>query len=232
MKRPDKIKKNISDTLSSICAGSESLLIGLTGGIATGKSTVAEMFGNMGAVIIDFDLIARNVVEPGRESWKLITDFFGKDILNPDTSINRKKLSGIVFNDPFRRDKLESFTHPFIWEEFIRQVEKAVLRDKTAIILAVIPLLIEGDMQEMFSKTIVVYLAPEIQLERLMARDQISRKTAIKILEAQIPIDEKVRYGDYIINNDGTVEDTGKIVHDVWEKLKQIRGKKPADNFF
>jgi dephospho-CoA kinase len=231
MKRPDKIKKDISGTLASICAGSETLLIGLTGGIATGKSTVAEMFGDMGAVIIDFDLIARNVVEPGRKSWKLITNFFGKGILNPDTSINRKKLSGIVFNDPFRREKLESFTHPFIWEEFIRQVEKAVLRDKTAIILAVIPLLIEGNMQEIFSKTIVVYLSPEMQLERLMARDRISRNTAVKILNAQIPIDEKVPYGDFIINNGGTIEDTGKITHDVWDRLKQIQKERP-DNFF
>ena len=230
MKGPDKIKKDISDTLSNICTGSEALLIGLTGGIATGKSTVAEMFGNMGAVIIDFDLIARDVVEPSRESWKLITDFFGKDILNPDTSINRKKLSGIVFNDPFKREKLESFTHPFIWEEFILQVEKAVFRNKTVIILAVIPLLIEGNMQEIFSKTIVVYLSPETQLERLMARDGISRETAVKILEAQMPIDEKVRYADFTVDNGGTIKDTGKITHDVWDRLKRIQKERPYNS--
>ena len=231
MKRSYKIKKDISDTLSNICVGSEALLIGLTGGIATGKSTVAEMFGNMGAAIIDFDLIARDVVEPGRESWKLITDFFGKDILNPDTSINRKKLSKIVFNDSLKREKLESFTHPFIWEEFVRQVEKAVFRNKAAIILAVIPLLIEGNMQEIFSKTIVVYLSPETQLERLMARDGISRETAVKILEVQMPIDEKVRYADFTIYNGGTIKDTGKITHDVWDRLKQIQKERPDNSF-
>ena len=223
MKRPDKIKKNIYDTLAKICMGSDVLLIGLTGGIATGKSTVAEMFRDMGAVIIDFDLLARTVVEPGRESWKLITDFFGKDILNPDRSINRKNLSGIVFNDPLKREKLESFTHPFIREEFILQVEKAVLRDETAIIIAVVPLLIEGNLQEIFSKTIIVYSSPEIQIQRLMVRDGISKQMADKILEAQMPIDDKIQHCDFIINNEGALDDTKKNVNGLWKRLKDLQ---------
>lgn len=223
MERPHKIKKGISDSLNKIISGSEVLLVGLTGGIATGKSTVAGMFLNLGAVIIDFDLLARNVVEPGRQSWQLIVDFFGKDIINPDSSINRKKLSDIVFNNPFKREKLESFTHPYIWDEFILLVEKKVMENRHAIIFAVIPLLIEGMMQELFTKNIIVYLSPEKQVQRLMARDGISIQTADKILEAQMPIDDKIGYGDFIIYNDDTIEDTCKAVHEVWNTLKQIQ---------
>ena len=124
MKRPEKVKKHIFDTLKNICNESDALLVGLTGGIATGKSTVAEMFRDLGAVIIDFDLLAREVVKPGKKSWQLITAFFGGDVLNPDSTIDRKKLSGVVFNDSKKREKLESFTHPFIWEEFIILLEK------------------------------------------------------------------------------------------------------------
>ena len=181
------------------------------------------MFRDMGAVIIDFDLLARTVVEPGRESWKLITGFFGKDILNPDRSINRKNLSGIVFNDPLKREKLESFTHPFIREEFILQVEKAVLRDETAIIIAVVPLLIEGNLQEIFSKTIIVYSSPEIQIQRLMVRDGISKQMADKILEAQMPIDDKIQHCDFIINNEGALDDTKKNVNGLWKRLKDLQ---------
>ena len=227
MEIPPKNKTAISDSLMNILKGTEVLPVALTGGIATGKSTVAEFFREMGAIIIDFDLLARNVVEPGRQSWRLITDFFGNNILNPDSSINRKKLSAVVFNDPLKREKLESFTHPFIWDEFILQVEKSAFKDTMAIIIAAVPLLIEGDMQGVFSKTIIVYSSPENQIRRLMARDGIDRQMAHKILQAQMPIDDKIRYGDYIVNNDGAIKDTRKAVHDLWLRLKQIqKGKK------
>jgi len=224
MKKPEKIKKQIRDTIKEVCNGSDALLIGLTGGIATGKSTVANMFRELGSVIIDFDMLARNVVEPGKPSWQLITDFFGNEILFPDNTINRKKLSGIVFKNLLKREKLESFTHPFIWDEFIKQVETSIRLYRSAIIQAVVPLLIEGDMQDLFIKNIVVYSSPEIQAERLMTRDGISMQMANKILMAQMPIDDKIQYGDFIIRNEGTIEDTEKEVNKIWQKLKQIQG--------
>lgn len=223
MKRPEKIKKLISDTLTDICKESDALLIGLTGGIATGKSTVAEMLRNHGATIIDFDILARSVVEPEKPSWQLITGFFGNDILNPDNTINRKKLSDIVFNNPLKREKLETFTHPFIWDEFIELVKTSVQMDRKAIILAVIPLLIEGSMHDLFNKNIVVYSSPEIQIRRLMDRDGISREMADKILRSQVPIDEKLKYADFIIKNEGTIRDADKEVNDLWKTLKHLQ---------
>ncbi|MBN1904495.1 MAG: dephospho-CoA kinase, partial [Deltaproteobacteria bacterium] len=168
MKKPDHIKKSIHAALENVLRDSESILIGLTGGIATGKSTVAEIFRALGAVIIDFDILSRKVVEPGSKSYELITGFFGKEILNPDMTINRKRLSGVIFNDPVKRERLESFTHPYIWDEFISLTGEAISRDKRAIILAVIPLLIEGGMQDIFSRVILVYSSQEIQVLRLM----------------------------------------------------------------
>jgi len=223
MKRQEKVKNLISDTLKNICKGSDALLIGLTGGIATGKSTVAEMFRNHEAVIIDFDILARSVVEPEKQAWQLITDFFGNDILNPDNTINRKKLSAIVFDDPIKREKLESFTHPYIWDEFIEQVKNAVQVDKEAIILAVVPLLIEGSMDDLFVKNLVVYSSPEIQTRRLMNRDGISSQMADKILKSQIPIDKKLKYADFIIKNEGSIEDTEKQVNELWKNLKRMK---------
>ena len=222
MKMTETLKKQLSAALNDICKESNALLIGLTGGIATGKSTVAKIFGDLGAVIIDFDLLARSVVEPGKKSWQHIVDFFGDDILAPDKTIKRKKLSEIVFNDSLKRKKLESFTHPFIWDEFIRQVETSIRLDENAIIQAVVPLLIEGNMHSLFIKNIVVYSSREIQAERLMYRDGISRQMADKILDAQMPIDDKIRYGDFILKNEGSIEETEKEVNKIWQRLKQI----------
>ncbi len=226
MKKPDHIKKSIQAALLNVCKDSESMLIGLTGGIATGKSTVAEMFRTLGAVIIDFDILARRVVEPGRKSYELITNFFGKEILNPDMTINRKILSGIVFNDEFKRERLESFTHPFIWDEFIALTKEAISRDNKAIILAVIPLLIEGGMQDVFQKIILIYSSPEKQIQRLMERDGITKEMAQKILDAQIPIDHKLSYADYIIDNSGAIDRAGRDVNLVWKELMQLQSNK------
>jgi dephospho-CoA kinase len=217
-----KYKKNIYDTLKKISETTGALIIGLTGGIATGKSTVSEYFEKLGAVIIDFDVLARKVVEPGRKAWKLITDYFGDDILNTDNTINRKKLSNIVFGDHLKREKLESFTHPYIWEEFLHQVRHAALKDSNCIILAVVPLLIEGNMQYIFSKNIAVYAPQEMQIERLMERDRISREKARDILSSQMPVDEKINYVDFIIKNDGPVNKTEEQAKILWKTFIKI----------
>jgi dephospho-CoA kinase len=199
------------------------MLIGVTGGIGSGKTTVANMLQELGAPIIDFDVLARNVVEPGKPAWKEIVDYFGKQVLQEDDTLDRKKLSNIVFRDLEKRKKLESFTHPRIGEEFIQQVNDIASKTPGAIIQVVIPLLIELNLQYQFHKILMVYIPPELQVERLAERDGITRDAAANILKAQLPIDEKLGYADYVIHNDKSLDETRKAVEALWETIKKDR---------
>lgn len=199
------------------------LLLGLTGGIATGKSTVARMLKEMGAPLIDLDVIAREVVEPEKPAWKDIVGYFGKQVLQADKNIDRKKLSDIVFKDFEKRKKLESFTHPRILEELLRQVNEIAGKDPNAIIQVDVPLLIELNLQYIFHKVLVVYVSETTQIERLMKRDGISKEEAESRLKAQLPIDEKVGYADFVIKNDQSIEETRQQVEKVWKALRQIQ---------
>jgi dephospho-CoA kinase len=201
------------------------LLLGVTGGIASGKTTVANMLRELGAPIIDFDLIARLVVEPGKPAWKEIVEYFGKQVLKKDNSLDRKKVSKIVFRDMEKRKKLEGFTHPRIHEEFVKQVDEIAKKNPNAIIQVAIPLLIELNLQYMFHKTLVVYIPQEKQIERLIERDGISEDEAKNILKAQLPIDEKVGYADFVINNEKSLEETKRQVEDLWQTLKRLQKK-------
>ncbi len=200
-----------------------SLLLGVTGGIATGKTTVVRMLEKLGAPVIDYDLLARKVVEPGEPAWKDIVGYFGEEILFKDRSLDRKKLSDIVFQDVEKRKILESFTHPRIYEASERRVEKIVEKDPNAIIQLDIPLLIEQNLQNMVHKVLVVYIPRETQIERLIERDRISREAAVDRLGAQLPIDEKLDWADFVINNEGSLEETKKQVEDLWQALKDLQ---------
>jgi dephospho-CoA kinase len=202
------------------------LLLGVTGGIATGKSTVVEMLKKKGAPVIDFDLLARKVVEPDQPAWRDIVTYFGEQVLQEDRTLNRKKLADIVFRDLEKRKKLESFIHPRIYEEFARELEELISKDPNAIIQVDIPLLIELNLQYMFHKVLVVYAPEEVQIKRLMERDGISREEAVNRLKAQLPIEEKVGYADFVIHNEGTLEETQKQVDELWEKLKEIQASR------
>jgi dephospho-CoA kinase len=201
-------------------------LLGVTGGIATGKSTVSKMLEELGAPLIDFDVLARQVVEPGKPAWKDIVAYFGRQILQQDQVIDRKKLSHVVFQDMEKRKKLESFTHPRIFEEFHKQVGEISAKIPEPIIQVGIPLLIELNLQYRFDKLLLVYIPREMQIERLMKRDAISREAAENILKAQLPIDEKVGYADFVIHNEGSLEETRKQVVDVWRKLQELKKAK------
>ena len=202
------------------------LLLGVTGGIASGKTEVANMLEELGAPIIDFDVIARQVVEPGKPAWQEIVDYFGKQVVQEDDSLDRKKLSNIVFRDMEKRKKLESFTHPRISEEFVRQVNEIAEKTPGAIIQVVIPLLIELNLQYKFHKLMVVYIPEELQIERLVERDGISKEEATNILKAQLPIEEKVGYADYVIHNERSLEETRRQVEDLWQTLKKVQKEK------
>jgi dephospho-CoA kinase len=202
------------------------MLVAVTGGIATGKSTVSRILEDLGAPLIDFDVLARRVVESGKPAWKEILDYFGKEVLQDDGSIDRKRLSDVVFQDEAKRKKLEGFTHPRIFEEFDRQVKEITSRDPDAIIQAGIPLLIELNLQHRFDKVLLVYAPRETQIDRLMKRDRIGREAVMSILKAQVPIDEKVRYADFVIHNEGSLENTRKQVKAVWKELKKMQKEK------
>lgn len=217
------IEDNIIKTLKVIKDKSPILLIGLTGGIASGKSVVAHMLEEMGAYAVDFDILARRVVEPERPAWKKIVDYFGNDILQNNGGIDRKRLSEIIFGNSEKRKKLEGFTYPLIAGEFIRQVDEIASNDPDAIIQAVVPLLVEARMQALFHKIVVVYIPREKQIKRLMERDGISKKHAINILNSQMHIDEKIGWADFVINNENSIEETKKQVHDLWDKLRDLQ---------
>jgi dephospho-CoA kinase len=201
------------------------ILLGVTGGIASGKTTVARMLKDLGAPIIDFDLLSREVVEPQKPAWKEIIDYFGKEVLFADHTLDRKKLSQIIFNDLQKREKLESVIHPRVYEECARRVKEITQKNPNAIIQVVVPLLFEVSLQRFFHKVLLVYIPKEIQAERLMKRDRISREMAGKILDAQLPIEEKKELADFIVDNSGTLEETQRHAVEVWKKLKQIQKK-------
>jgi dephospho-CoA kinase len=197
------------------------LLVAVTGGIASGKSAVSKMLEKLGAPVIDYDVIAREIVEPGKPAWKDIVACFGEDVLKEDRRIDRKKLSDIVFLDTEKRKKLEGFTHPRIIEEAERQADEIARKNPKAIIQVAVPLLIEINIQHKFHKVLLVYVPRETQIERLLKRDAITREAAESILRAQMSIDEKLRYADFVIHNEGTLDETARQVEQVWEELKK-----------
>jgi len=200
------------------------VIVGLTGGIASGKSTVAAMFEKRGAHIIDFDVLARVVVEPDKPAWQDIVDFFGPSILNKDRTIDRARLGGIVFADETKRKTLEGFIHPRISGEYARRIGEINEKDPEAIVLVDVPLLIETGMEGLFEKIIVVYSTPEQQMERLINRDGLAREEAIKRLEAQMPIDEKRKRADYVVNNSGSLEEVEREVDTIFASLRSLWG--------
>jgi len=203
------------------------LLLGVTGGVASGKTTVARMLAGLGARTIDFDLLSRIVVEPGKPAWKEVIAYFGEWILQGDKTLDRKKLAEIIFRDSAKRKKLESFIHPKIYEEFSRLVKKYTSQDPKAIIQAVVPLLVEANLQHLFHKILLVYIPAEMQIERLMQRDRISREMALNILNAQLPLEEKKSHADFIVDNSGSLEGTKRQVQEIWEELKKIQQEQP-----
>jgi dephospho-CoA kinase len=204
------------------------LNVGLTGGIASGKSTVAEMFAKHGAHLIDFDGLAHEVQEPEKPAWREVVNQFGEGILRPDNKIDRVKLGNIVFADKKKLIELDKIVHPFVYQEWHMLSEKIGKKEKHAIILSDIPLLFEGNMQHLFDLTILVLIVPEEQVSRLMARNGISKEEAGKRLKSQMPISEKIALADIVIDNDGGIPETEKRVGQLWRELLQKEKQKKS----
>lgn len=196
-------------------------LLGVTGGIASGKSTVSTMLLELGSPLIDFDLIARQVVEPGTPGLAKIVDYFGRQVLVDDGSLDRKKVSEIVFGDMEKRKKLESFTHPAIHEEFIKQADAIASENPAAIIQVAVPLLIELNLQHLFDKILVVHVPAEVQEGRLVERDNITPEKAANIMKSQLPIAEKLQFADFVVDNTGDLGYTRSQVKKIWHDLQK-----------
>ncbi|MFD1737132.1 dephospho-CoA kinase [Bacillus salitolerans] len=184
-----------------------SVIIGLTGGIASGKSTVSSMFKNMEIPVVDADIIARQVVEPSEKAYLEIIQTFGEGILREDKTINRDALGAIVFNNKEKREKLNSIVHPAVRNRMIEQKSDYIQQGKKAVVLD-IPLLFESKLTHLVDKTILVYVDPDVQLERLVIRNQYTEAEAVARVNSQMPLSEKKPLADVIINNNGTIEET------------------------
>jgi dephospho-CoA kinase len=195
------------------------LNVGLTGGIATGKSTVVRMLVKKGARVIDHDALVHTLQEPGRPVWNRIVEAFGREILDAGGRIDRKKLGVLVFGDEGRRKALEGIVHPAVLEEAQRERDRIGRKDERAIVLSDIPLLLEVGMQGLFDLILLVYAPPEVQIARVMKRNNMTRDEAVARLEAQMPIDEKLKRADVVIRNDGTMKELQQRVDEVWEEL-------------
>ena len=184
------------------------LVVGLTGGIASGKSTVAGILKDLGALVIDADILSREVVLPHTRCWKSITAHFGKGILNKDLSINRKKLASRIFSDPEKRMRLNRIIHPAI-KKLIRQLITDIGHDDAgALVIVDAALLVETGMYRDYDRLVVVAADENVQLARLMRRDRCSLTAAQRRLRSQLPLAPKMQVADHVINNQGSLAQT------------------------
>lgn len=216
--------------IQDILKNTNAVLLGVTGGIASGKTTVSRMLEALGAPAIDFDILARQVVGPGKPAYAKIVDYFGKQVVKPDGTLNRERISEIVFSDAEKRKALERFIHPAVFDTFAEQVRDIAGNRPDAVIQGVVPLLYEVNMQSVFHKIVVVHVSPETQLKRLLRREGITVEAAAARIASQMSIDEKRRQADYVIDNTGNVEETEKRVAEVWQLV--LTGSKSARHHY
>ncbi|MDR7000892.1 dephospho-CoA kinase [Neobacillus niacini] len=194
-----------------------SLVIGLTGGIASGKSTVSNMFKEMGITVIDADIEARLAVEKGEPAYNKIIESFGSDILLSNKEIDRQKLGLIIFHHEEKRQLLNEIVHPEVRKRMRQQMEAAVSKQEQIVVLD-IPLLFESKLTYMVEKTILVYVDREVQLQRLMERNHLTIDEAEARIHSQMPLAEKVTLADAVLNNNGTPFETKTQLLDVLAK--------------
>jgi dephospho-CoA kinase len=205
-------------------------VVGLTGGIGTGKSTVARLLESLGALVIDADAIVHELQAKGAPLLAKIAAAFGPEILRPDGSLDRERLGQLVFADPAARKRLNDLVHPAVGLEMLRRLE-AAKASGTPLVVLDIPLLLEGraargadpgrarSASDLVSEVIVVYAREEQQIERQMARDGSTREHATQRIRAQLSIEEKRRLADFVIDNSGTLADTERQVRELYAKL-------------
>lgn len=208
--------------------GDAIVIVGLTGGVASGKSLVAAELKRLGARIIDADVISREIVEPGQPAYREIASVFGKGVIRLDGTIDRKALGSLVFSDPEKRKILDKITHPRIIEKIGLEIKALRARGGDPLIVVDAALLIEVGLHKEMSKVIVVYADEEKRIQRTINRDRLSEKEARERIDAQMPLPEKLKYADFVIENNGSVEATLKSVKELYGELTGAKGPGPA----
>ena len=192
-------------------------IIGLTGGIASGKSTASLILKSFGATIIDADILAHQVVEKGQPAWKKIVATFGRKILNKQGELDRKVLGEIVFESEEKLKKLNKIVHPEVHSLVISSFERERAEGKEKIVYDC-PLLIEGNLQHLVDQVWLIYIDEETQLKRLMKRNDFTKEQAMKRMNNQMPLKQKIKYADILINNNGSKKDLEKTLKKHWYK--------------
>ena len=195
------------------------VVAGLTGGIATGKSTVAAIFEKAGARLIDADRIAREAVRKDSPAYREILAHFGTEVLQENGELDRKRLAAVIFGDPGEQRALERIVHPRVKEEIDLGIERVRRQAPDALVIVDIPLLYEAGMQHGLDAVIVVYAPENLQIERLMARDGLTRPEAVARIRAQMPIESKRALATYLIDNSGSIESTRAETLEVYRQL-------------
>ncbi len=210
-------------------------LVGLTGGIASGKSTAARAFEALGARVIDADRVARRVVEPGRPALAEIRQAFGDGVIRPDGALDREALGRIVFSDAAARRRLNAIVHPRVAEEVDRELAEALREDPGAVVVYDVPLLFEGRMEDRFDLVVVVHVPRAVQERRLRARDGLGPDEALARIRSQMDIDEKARRAHVVLDNRGAPEDLEAQVRRLMERIRLhnarfgVDKRRPAD---
>lgn len=199
------------------------LKVGLTGGIATGKSYVLSVLGELGCEVMDADQTAREVVEPGQPAFEEIVAHFGGEIVGVDGRLDRPKLGAIVFNDAAQREKLNSIVHPKVFEAQARWMAEVEARNPQAVVIIDAALMIETGSYRRFDKVVVVYCEPELQLQRLMARNNMTQEEATARISSQMPSAEKLKFADFSINTSLGFEDTRLQTVALYEQLRKLQ---------
>jgi len=198
------------------------LKVGLTGSIAVGKSFVLGVLKELGCHVLDADEVAREVVRPGTAGLQAVVEAFGKEILGSDGTLDRSMLGAIVFADADKRKQLNSILHPFIIAAQDEELAGLERKDPEGIAVVDAALMIESGGYRRFDKLIVVYCEPDVQLQRLVKRDQLSLEDAQRRISSQMPQEEKKSYADFLIDTSGSLESTRQQVEDVFRQLKEL----------
>ncbi len=196
------------------------IVAGLTGGIATGKSTVAAILKSAGALIIDADKIAHAVMKKGLPAWQKVVAHFGRAILMPNGEINRDLLGEIVFHNPEKKEVLNRIVHPFVRKETEKRLKQIEKDAPEAVVILDVPLLLEAGMDKGLSEVIVVYVSEHLQIARLRRRDNLSETDALARIRSQMPIDEKKKLASIVIDNSGDEEITREVTLRIYQTLK------------
>ncbi|MBX3333557.1 MAG: dephospho-CoA kinase [Nitrospira sp.] len=197
-------------------------VIGLTGGVATGKSTVAKLFKLCGAIVIDADALARDMVQPEKPAWREIVARFGKSVLNPDRTINRHALGAIVFRHPTKRRTLERIIHPRVAREQKRLTREGRRKNPNAVVIYDVPLLFEAGIDKRVDKTIVVTTDQETQIARLKKRNGLTRADALRRIKSQMPLAKKRRLADYVLEGTTELRSLAKSVRQLYKSFRSL----------